>query len=635
MRDYIKGQAEDTTAAPQKKVTFYGPVMSTKGEKLRHVGTKMTPRKRTLLSSALKSTSKDKVIQSVQHTQLQSVNDKLSKPHSKTTVTGIPTKTRLNCNHLRPKCQCSTIANKKKVSKVRHKSAVTNNQRRILVSTRSLPRGELNGCKNYKEKDDSLSILDGNWKPGLDVYSKDHVEGLSDNNENIYLDVNKDKVENNEGNSKKKVQFAEETSKHIGSWKSNKHQNHSHLNVPRENINSESLKGSSQPNLSSDDHYSSYHNSSYTLDPHNTPNSPGYDPKSGNALDDDRSMTDQQLRKSREYCRLCELSKDDSPRTFTSNTMNYNLDEHDEEYPSDHEQYSSKYEFEEPCHLCMRYGRWHSYSGKQECCELCEKHNNDAHILLDLNEAKERSLFHKTRRPLHRKLSSPVLSSEIEEPLFTKRIPYEPRTQLVKNLKQKLEEEYRNDEYMQRNNFRRRWRSWDAEEMEEFHRSRLHNYSKAQDHSSCHKCIHCYLQNERLFLEPTITDRKGQSVCRECGAPQHTDPDKNPYLYHITLGGVKDSNNGMGPIEKQEKVWKNKPNSTEPGKKIYNQTSEDLPGDTSKHIFAKLNKNINNILPGGSGYSLRPWAADKLRYCGDPHSKRHPSRSMALLDHII
>lgn len=59
------------------------------------------------------------------------------------------------------------------------------------------------------------------------------------------------------------------------------------------------------------------------------------------------------------------------------------------------------------------------------------------------------------------------------------------------------------------------------------------------------------------------------------------------------------------------------------------------PGDTSKHVFAKLNRSIDNIFPGRSGLHFRPRAADELRYQGHSHSKRHPSKSMALVDHLV
>lgn len=147
--------------------------------------------------------------------------------------------------------------------------------------------------------------------------------------------------------------------------------------------------------------------------------------------------------------------------------------------------------------------------------------------------------------------------------------------------------------------------------------------------------IHRYLQNDRLFLEPTVMDIEGRSVCVECGKPQPTDPEQDPFLYHITLGGMDKS--GLGQ-NKDEKAWRYQPRvgftSKKADKHINHQKSKKSSGDTSKHIFARLNKNINNIFPSGSGYSLRPWAASKLKYF-DPHVKRHPSKSMALIDHIV
>lgn len=628
-----KGCHEGTSAPPQKKVTFYGPVMTAKGEKLRLVGTKTAPRKRATFSS-LTSTAKGMTLKPTNHKKSKSVVGEQNKLHSKTTVIGIPTMTRLNCNHLRPKCQCSNPSGRKTLSKVKHKLTVSDTPRQILTSTRSLPRGELDGRKSYKDNSNSISILDANWRPGLDIFSEDNIERKLVN-QNSESDIHKESGENNDENkenSKKKVQFAEKMNMHSGARKK--------IDVPQNGSNSDTSKGmnsSQRSSNSNDEHLQSQPNnhsiqpesSAKVIDPPVAPSS-SYHTQRRNVFSDNDSLTDTQGQEAlKDYCTLCELPDHHSIRTFSNHR--------DDEYQSGHYtdlKYSSLYGNEDPCLLCRRYGRQHYYTddGDQH------KYNTDySHTLTNINKHIRHSALHKTRSPLCRKLSTPTLySDKEEEPVFTRRIPYEPRTELVKNLKQKLEAGYRNHEYEylpRRSNFRR-WRSWDAEDSD--HNSHLLNYSKTWDHSPHHKCIHRYLQNERLFLEPTVMDIEGRSVCVECGEPQPTDPDQDPFLYHITLGGM--NGGGLGQ-NKDKKAWTYQPKIGFTSKKAdkYNtyQRIKKSSGDTSKHIYTKLNKNINNILPSGPGYFLHPWSPSKLRYCADPHVKRHPSKSMALVDHIV
>ncbi|XP_045606729.2 uncharacterized protein [Procambarus clarkii] len=619
---------KNTNTPLQKKVTFCGPIMATKGDKLRNVGTKKIPRKRTLLSSPLKSSLMDQVTQPVQHMHLQSASSEINKPHSKTTVIGIPTKTRLNCNHLRPKCQCSVIDIKKRVNKERKKSGISDMPRRMLISTRSLPRGEMNGRKNYKETHDCVSILDGNWRPGVDAYSNNIGEEAL----NAYSKCvrNNGNTQENKENSKKKVQFSEKSIKQNGSRKVNNFQLGKNINTLRE-IDSSQDHSQNDSDCSdfSLNNYSDHPNSSSNIkDQSQTLASPNYQSQPGNDLDDsDNAVKFNRERKTREeYCRLCDLPRYQYPHTSLLDRMTYKSDaHHDKDYLLDPIQYLSKYESEEPCLLCRRYGGWH-YFNDENFCELCERHKANSHTPSDLKDSTKTSLY-ETGNPVQKKLPSPMLHSDSEEePVFTKRIPYEPRTELVKNLKQKLEEDYRNDEHLSRtNHFRRRWRSWDAMDLEASRHSRLHGYHKAQDYVSCNKCVHHYLQNERLFLEPTLTNRKGQSVCVQCGSCQPSDPVKDPFLYHITLGEMK---NFAEPIDKSMKLADS---ASEIGT---NYHPSKRPGDQSKHLYATLNKAVGSILPGSSGYKLHPRVVDKIKYGNISQTKRHPNRSMALLDHL-
>lgn len=142
-------------------------------------------------------------------------------------------------------------------------------------------------------------------------------------------------------------------------------------------------------------------------------------------------------------------------------------------------------------------------------------------------------------------------------------------------------------------------------------------------------------------MEPTITNREGRSLCAECGAPQPADPKRDPYLYHVTLGGMKktdatktvlsnDKENDHKYYQQSERLMSHQGSSKDKINLVK------TPGDTSKHVFAKLNRSIDNIFPGRSvQYIRRPKAADELRYQCHLHSKRHPSKSMALVDHLL
>lgn len=146
--------------------------------------------------------------------------------------------------------------------------------------------------------------------------------------------------------------------------------------------------------------------------------------------------------------------------------------------------------------------------------------------------------------------------------------------------------------------------------------------------------VHRYQQNDRLFLEPTLTDDVGRSVCGECGAPEPADSEKDPYLYHITLGGFQDDEDHQITGDHRKSALKNQPIKSKNVKFSAAIPPRKSSGDTSKHIYAKLNRNVNNILPGKSGFSVRPRSASWTRLAA-PHTRRPPGKSMALIDHLI
>lgn len=139
--------------------------------------------------------------------------------------------------------------------------------------------------------------------------------------------------------------------------------------------------------------------------------------------------------------------------------------------------------------------------------------------------------------------------------------------------------------------------------------------------------LHHYQQNERLFLEPTITNRKGQSLCVECSAPQPRDPHQEPYLYHITLGGLKtnaDKRHSTASVNQFS-------NRGKVNNRVSNMKSKKISAD----MYARLNDRIDNILGRRDIHSTFSRHSAPLNSPIPSYSKRSPSRSMALMDHII
>ncbi|KAK8398303.1 hypothetical protein O3P69_003891 [Scylla paramamosain] len=352
---------------------------------------------------------------------------KCTRPHSKTTVFGASLKTRLHCNHLVPKCKCSSKKNRKRTRKTKHVVQENGLQRRVTSSSCTFPRGEMNGRKIYQSTDESLSVCDASWRPKLN-HSKDRPKT---NNENCHH-----KYGNGEERIlKKKLRFEDEVTDDKGGYNSGDEDRHSPLN----------------------------------------------------------------------------------------------------------------------------------------------------------------------------------------------KIPYEPRTKFVRNLKEKLETNYMKDKSDQRRT--NVDTSAALRESEGYKDPLRHEASQSHHKHHGNKCLHHYQQNERLFLEPTITNRKGQSLCVECSAPQPRDPHQEPYLYHITLGGLKtnaDKRHSTASVNQFS-------NRGKVNNRVSNMKSKKISAD----MYARLNDRIDNILGRRDIHSTFSRHSAPLNSPIPSYSKRSPSRSMALMDHII
>ncbi|XP_063865891.1 uncharacterized protein LOC135103480 [Scylla paramamosain] len=205
------------------------------------------------------------------------------------------------------------------------------------------------------------------------------------------------------------------------------------------------------------------------------------------------------------------------------------------------------------------------------------------------------------------------------------KIPYEPRTKFVRNLKEKLETNYMKDKSDQRRT--NVDTSAALRESEGYKDPLRHEASQSHHKHHGNKCLHHYQQNERLFLEPTITNRKGQSLCVECSAPQPRDPHQEPYLYHITLGGLKtnaDKRHSTASVNQFS-------NRGKVNNRVSNMKSKKISAD----MYARLNDRIDNILGRRDIHSTFSRHSAPLNSPIPSYSKRSPSRSMALMDHII
>ncbi|KAK7078131.1 hypothetical protein SK128_009059 [Halocaridina rubra] len=619
VQSHRRGHAEKVYVPPLKKVTFYGPVMTTKADKLRHVGVKHIPSKKTLFSS-ISSSSK------ANPSMPDSKNNK-DRPHSKMSVIGNQIKTRLNCNHMKPICEACVL--KKKTTMPRHKTLnnLTPRLSHILSSTRNHPRGGTDGRKLYDREDGikAVSHLNADWKPGQDPqYEKQELRsGSAGNNESISGNYEKDRLatrQHSEEGIRKKVQFVDgddgrllDRGRSLGN------------NFVSQSSSEKSKVTPNQKGRVKSRNYQNNHNQRRI-----------YPDSTSSDFDNIKIAADSDI------CSVCK-------------SLGYVCFEHSKyrsKYSGQRErQYQGRKRAQsmpEPssssddvCLLCRRYGKNHYYVVEDDYCRLCDeiplrlRYGNHDPIVSNASQNPRLAYHRRMTRPLHRRWSAPMFYSDGEDDgILQRNIPYEPKTEYVKDLKKKLEDEYKHREYLRKKSHRP-WRSWDAEDLEELRSYRLRKTENPWMYIPQHKCVHHYIQNDRLFLEPTVTDEDGSSLCSECGAPKPENPLKDPYLYHITLGSLRNRER-IGKENRERNfrdllpLTKNRNSNI-----ILPKSSSKLPGDSSKHIYTKLNRNIGNIFPRSSHYQPRPYMTSELRYNIDPHVKRHPSKSMALIDHLV
>ncbi|KAK8398302.1 hypothetical protein O3P69_003891 [Scylla paramamosain] len=507
---------------------------------------------------------------------------KCTRPHSKTTVFGASLKTRLHCNHLVPKCKCSSKKNRKRTRKTKHVVQENGLQRRVTSSSCTFPRGEMNGRKIYQSTDESLSVCDASWRPKLN-HSKDRPKT---NNENCHH-----KYGNGEERIlKKKLRFEDEVTDDKGGYNSGK-MTHSVKDIktnksPRQN----------------DIQLSPTIQVSHT---HNRTNS-------------NKDLERKAKQTSKDYCRLCEAS-DNLPdkRDFGgAKRIKKKYQVHNKKYAIS-KFYPEHYDFtshNELCFLCQRY-RNYKCIHDDNYCTICHKH-----VYCSQEDMTE------SAHSLHHQSSPPTCVAGDEDrhsPL--NKIPYEPRTKFVRNLKEKLETNYMKDKSDQRRT--NVDTSAALRESEGYKDPLRHEASQSHHKHHGNKCLHHYQQNERLFLEPTITNRKGQSLCVECSAPQPRDPHQEPYLYHITLGGLKtnaDKRHSTASVNQFS-------NRGKVNNRVSNMKSKKISAD----MYARLNDRIDNILGRRDIHSTFSRHSAPLNSPIPSYSKRSPSRSMALMDHII
>ncbi|XP_068237233.1 uncharacterized protein [Palaemon carinicauda] len=489
-----KTYAEKVNVSPLKKVTFYGPVTSRKGEQLRHVGNESVSSRKTIFSTSQSSCGKHDIdFSSKEHLRPKGSEER---PHSKTSVLGKQMKTRLNCNHTKPKCE-ACIANKKKEAKQNHRSLIADIPRlsHVLPSTRSHPRGGMDGRKLYDQGDEktSLSILDVTWKPGLDTYAEQQ-NGIDDNIS--YSDGNdfKSKYSSEDG-TRKKVQFADGVA---SKNEDNSINNHSKKISASDSVNRKSndwqgrqrignnpSNAERRPGMNKSDTNAEH----ITHDRHNN---------TSNREDEyDSTTSDQDTRRPGDNatCKICESLK--RPCSKHSKVNPISVSKRDWYPPERHRSHSlpissSSSEIDEHCHLCQRYGKKHYFIDDSDSCGLCEAPYRSQYKLPSClhHKTPETSASRKLLRPpIHKQLSTPLFFSDGEEDyLFKRKIPYEPKTEIVKDLKKKLEDEYLHKEYLRKKkNFHRRWRSWDAEDLEDLRNFRRHKCGNLPEYVPQHK----------------------------------------------------------------------------------------------------------------------------------------------------
>lgn len=312
-------------------------------------------------------------------------NSSSARPHSKTTVIGPSLKTRLQCNHLRPKCRCPNNTNKKRSQKIKHTEPRTTSQRQVLSSSRSLPRGETNGRKTYHTTEESVSVCDATWQPNLNSNSEGKPN--TNINDDRYRNVG-DKV------IKKRLRFRDQVTE------------------PEERHVINDIPGSDKSM-----------NKSPKWDEVNSVSSHGPSAEyrvTGRGLERDKEI-------SGDYCKLCEeTEKEGAHDSYRKRKQDSGLCDanNSSELPSSQDFVSSK-ENNEMCFLCHR-----SKQNDDNYCRICDTHIYPCGS--QGNAAGGRQSYNPRNPPEGEQHQSPAAN-----------IPYRPRTKFVESLKEKLETSYR------------------------------------------------------------------------------------------------------------------------------------------------------------------------------------------------
>lgn len=382
------------------------------------------------------------------------------------TVMGNQLKTRLNCNHMRPKCQCSgPPANKAKQSRVKGKPSIADVREtsHILTSTCTVPRGGLNGRKIYASKDNrgGISILDANWRPSQLTFKENDMEESKGRQKTSPSNENESNKQNTEDISKKRVQFSDKTNSGDVSHE-NPHAETSQRNSMRRNNNLDDYETrhekSKHPEMTGinerPDPFQRRH--SHNSSVHDSESHDDYSEKDGDDYDSTSSVSEsrnpvQEIHQER--CTLCESPRFRYPTSPRFRRMNSASDfvpsgVRDPGTRSFNISPSRKKYNDDLCALCKRQSR-RSYSVDDRYCYHCDSTDLDSYDAICHHRHMKIPRDHGLRNFLPRRQSVPVFFSDGDEEILQRnRIPYEPKTELVKDLKKKLEREYRNQDYL-------------------------------------------------------------------------------------------------------------------------------------------------------------------------------------------
>lgn len=602
--------------------------------------------------------------------------------HTKTVVIANGIKTRMNCDHLNPRCSCgkkvkqhkkedgaNVYATPKQNLNVRTNAKKRNglsttsslNENLSVPSVRANPRGGTNGRKHYDTIENDgppTNIVEEDWSDRRNDYSFNNNNN-STNSKQLALDSrkliadskrlakdSKKFIQETKTNSpmhnskeiflenhKKSVQFADT----IEDVRSNRQRHNSDecLSDPIHNYNSSrgrsrAYRYSNYEDLNERERYSTpqyptshnSHNNSCTMC-----TSHGHEHKKHYSCNENESELEylqrrlDNLRESRTHipCFMCEREPDFLCRRFGN--------------------------------VCNTHNRISSHSPQRSRENVCSHENSLKSRLSDntsINGYEKHSVTNDKSYNDHRFVSENI-------------IPYEPRSDIVRDLKKKLEDEYREERMSRKHTPYRGIHSWDTDDLED-----LRNYRKLKGMDNLdlprHRCNHHYIQNDRLFLEPANTDSSGRSLCRDCRAPQPHNSHQDPYLYHIHLGDFKDTSSSYNYNQDKQKnnILVNKPvhkmndypakssnhppgilkqngrrsNSLEErGRLDYNEYKQQKD-DSSKHLYANSDCE-NDIYPRKFRFIDRCRTSDELRYQNNSSYGRHHKTSMALRDHLF